>query len=131
MILGRSLGRLIGNVSCPTLFIHGEADTLVPPEHSLRLFERCRARKLLVMPPTMEHNSHLFSDKDFLAIPAIHFFGFPGYHTPNPPRLPPLLFENAGRCAPRGQPAGPRGGHPGGTAPWLCDCVPRGDPHHA
>lgn len=27
---------LAGNVSCPTLFIHGEKDSLVPPSHSAR-----------------------------------------------------------------------------------------------
>ena len=29
----------------------------------------------------MEHNSNLFGDASFLAVPAIHFFGFPGYYT--------------------------------------------------
>ena len=31
--------RIIANVSCSTLFIHGEADSLIPPEHSLKLFK--------------------------------------------------------------------------------------------
>ncbi|CAK0833220.1 unnamed protein product [Prorocentrum cordatum] len=75
----------------------------------------------------------LSGDKDFLAVPAIHFFGFPGFRTPSPPRLPPRLFENANRGAPRGQPAGPRGEHRGGggAGPCLCDCMPRGDPQAA
>ena len=33
--------RIIANVSCSTLFIHGESDSLIPAEHSLRLF-KCR-----------------------------------------------------------------------------------------
>merc|ERR1719393_368417 len=89
--------RTIANVSCSTLFIHGERDGLIPAEHSLRLFKRCRARKLLITPPKMEHNSNLFGDASFLAVPAIHFFGFPGYYTSTPPRLPAHLFENPER----------------------------------
>lgn len=85
--------RLINNVSCSTLLIHGEADTLIPVEHSLRLFKRCRARKLLITPPKMEHNSNLFKDATFLAEPAIHFFGFPGYYTSTPPKFPSKVFE--------------------------------------
>lgn len=63
--------RIIANVSCSTLFIHGESDSLIPAEHSLRLFKRCRARKLLVTPPKMEHNSNLFGDASFLAVPYL------------------------------------------------------------
>mmetsp|Transcript_140545 Transcript_140545/g.350354 ORF Transcript_140545/g.350354 Transcript_140545/m.350354 type:complete len:1466 (-) Transcript_140545:49-4446(-) len=119
--------RIIANVSCSTLFIHGENDGLIPAEHSLRLFKRCRARKLLITPPRMEHNSNLFGDASFLAVPAIHFFGFPGYYTSTPPRLPACLFENPesrkrvrekGRC------------EVSGLKPWLCDCLAKSDPHH-
>lgn len=89
--------RFISNVSCATLFIHGDADRLIPVEHSLKLFKRCRSRKLLVTPPRMEHNSHLFADPSFLAVPAIHFFGFPGYRTERPPHFPANLFEQPTR----------------------------------
>jgi len=119
--------KIIANVSCSTLFIHGECDGLIPAEHSLRLFKRCRARKLLITPPKMEHNSNLFGDASFLAVPAIHFFGFPGYYTSTPPRLPAYLFENPERRArlreqlkedtPMSQ-------------PWLCSCLAKSDPHH-
>merc|ERR1712113_571130 len=91
--------KVIANVSCSTLFIHGECDGLIPAEHSLRLFERCRARKLLITPPRMEHNSNLFGDASYLAVPAIHFFGFPGYYTTSPPRMPGSLFESPERRA--------------------------------
>lgn len=50
------------NVSCPVLFIHGASDTLIPVDHSKTLFGLCRARKLLVTPPKMDHNSSMFSD---------------------------------------------------------------------
>ncbi|CAD7946151.1 unnamed protein product [Amoebophrya sp. A25] len=70
------------NVKCPTLFIHGAKDRLLPAEHSLELFHQCRAeRKKLHVCEHMEHNSHLFVDGDFFAVPCISFFGFPGYST--------------------------------------------------
>mmetsp|Transcript_2246 Transcript_2246/g.5586 ORF Transcript_2246/g.5586 Transcript_2246/m.5586 type:complete len:417 (+) Transcript_2246:93-1343(+) len=120
--------KIIANVSCSTLIIHGESDGLIPVEHSLRLFKRCRARKLLITPPKMEHNSNLFGDASFLAVPAIHFFGFPGYYTSTPPRLPAHLFENPERRARMRDRA--RGGDLAGQKPWLCDCLGNGDPHH-
>lgn len=91
---------LIGNVSCPTLFIHGEKDNLVPPSQSVALFKQCRARKLLITPPTMEHNTNLFTDASFLAVPAINFFGLPGYQQETPPTMPSRFFEvESGRQA--------------------------------
>jgi pimeloyl-ACP methyl ester carboxylesterase len=85
---------LIGNVSCPTLFIHGERDSLVPPAQSMALFKQCRARKLLVNPPGMEHNTNLFTDASFLAVPAINFFGLPGYQQDTPPAMPEQYFSD-------------------------------------
>mmetsp|Transcript_2597 Transcript_2597/g.7762 ORF Transcript_2597/g.7762 Transcript_2597/m.7762 type:complete len:601 (-) Transcript_2597:61-1863(-) len=120
--------RIIANVSCSTLFIHGGNDGLIPAEHSLRLFRRCRARKLLITPPKMEHNSNLFGDASFLAVPAIHFFGFPGYYTTTPPRLPACLFENPDRrkrVVEGGEAQGP-----GGLKPWLCDCLGKSENQH-
>lgn len=119
--------KIIGNVSCSTLLIHGECDGLIPAEHSLRLFKRCRARKLLITPPRMEHNSNLFGDASFLAVPAIHFFGFPGYYTSTPPRLPAYLFENPDRRAKLREQVRQDSA---GLKPWLCDCLAKGDPHH-
>mmetsp|Transcript_70320 Transcript_70320/g.164746 ORF Transcript_70320/g.164746 Transcript_70320/m.164746 type:complete len:413 (+) Transcript_70320:34-1272(+) len=114
--------RIIANVSCSTLFIHGEADSLIPADHSLRLFKRCRARKLLVTPKKMEHNSNLFGDASFLAVPAIHFFGFPGYYTVSPPRLPAHVFEDPSRKSSANE-----GAAKGSLAaclkkPFFCDC---------
>jgi len=84
---------LIGNVSCPTLFIHGEKDNLVPTAQSVALFKHCRARKLLITPPSMGHNTNLFVDASFLAVPAINFFGLPGYQQDIPPQMPARFFE--------------------------------------
>jgi hypothetical protein len=85
---------IIGNVSCAVLFIHAAKDRTVPMEHSATLFQKCRSRKLLITPETMEHNSHLFADPQFLAVPAIHFFHFPCYQTNNPPTLPLYVFKS-------------------------------------
>lgn len=124
--------KIIANVSCSTLFIHGECDGLIPPEHSLRLFKRCRARKLLITPPKMEHNSNLFGDASFLAVPAIHFFGFPGYYTAMPPRLPTHLFEDPERKArlSKDQIMPDEASLSAPRPSWLCDCLAKGDPHH-
>lgn len=84
---------LIKNVQCPTLFIHGEKDTLIPATHSLELFRKCRGRKVFITPPRMDHNSNLWMDAQFLAVPAINFFGLPGFCTDNPPKMPAALFE--------------------------------------
>jgi len=121
--------KLIANVSCATLFIHGENDGLLPPEHSLRLFKRCRARKLLITPPRMEHNSNLFGDASYLAVPAIHFFGFPGYYTSTPPRLPTHLFDSPERRA-RLREQMQEAQEKSAPSPWLCGCFAKGDPHH-
>mmetsp|Transcript_98086 Transcript_98086/g.184448 ORF Transcript_98086/g.184448 Transcript_98086/m.184448 type:complete len:411 (+) Transcript_98086:113-1345(+) len=86
--------QLISNVSCPTLFIHGEKDNLVPPEQSVALFKQCRARKLLITPPALEHNTNLWSDASFLAVPAINFFGLPGYQQDSPVTMPHHVFED-------------------------------------
>lgn len=118
--------RIIANVSCSTLFIHGEADGLIPAEHSLRLFRKCRARKLLITPPRMDHNSNLFGDASFLAVPAIHFFGFPGYYTASPPRLPAKIFESPEK----NKEAPPKFKCESSSVKLLlCDCLAKNEQH--
>jgi len=122
---------LIGNVSCPTLFIHGEKDSLVPPSHSVALFKHCRARKLLITPPGMEHNTNLFTDAQFLAVPAINFFGLPGYQQECPPQMPARFFEDGRQqfllrkaARRKHQPPKREGAQPEESSPWffLCGC---------
>lgn len=47
----------------PVLFIHGEADTLIPPAASKRLYEAKRGAKELHLFPGAEHARSLFSDR--------------------------------------------------------------------
>lgn len=127
---------LIGNVSCPTLFIHGEKDNLVPPSHSVALFKNCRARKLLITPPGMEHNTNLFTDAQFLAVPAINFFGLPGYQQEVPPQMPSRFFEDGRqafllRKSSRRKITDKKESVLSSTSPWffLCGCpTSRGRP---
>jgi hypothetical protein len=50
---------------CPTLLIHGAADTLIPPRHSKRLYERITAPRQLELIEDAGHNT---------------LTGFPRYH---------------------------------------------------
>jgi len=42
----------------------------------------------------MEHNTNLFTDASYLAVPAINFFGLPGYQQDTPPQVPQRFFED-------------------------------------
>jgi len=69
----------IRNVRAATLIIHGKRDVLIPTEHSLELYSCSRAdRKKFVTPTAMEHNSNLFAEAEFFAIPCLQFFNLPG-----------------------------------------------------
>jgi fermentation-respiration switch protein FrsA (DUF1100 family) len=48
--------RTISNLSVPLLFVHGGADTLVPPEHGQRLFDAANEPKRLLVVPSANHN---------------------------------------------------------------------------
>ena len=47
---------VIGRLRAPLLVIHGEADGLVPPEHSRRLYEAASEPKRLMIVPRAGHN---------------------------------------------------------------------------
>jgi fermentation-respiration switch protein FrsA (DUF1100 family) len=46
----------IREVNCPVLVLAGEADTIVPPEHSRRLYEAVSSPRRLVTFPGADHN---------------------------------------------------------------------------
>mmetsp|Transcript_4645 Transcript_4645/g.10014 ORF Transcript_4645/g.10014 Transcript_4645/m.10014 type:complete len:597 (+) Transcript_4645:244-2034(+) len=74
---------LVRKVTSPLLVVHGKQDTLVPVEHGLTLFEACSARKSLVSPENMGHNTNLNRDTSYFAVPFLSFFGL----------LPPVQRE--------------------------------------
>lgn len=70
---------LIGKVRCPTMFLHGQKDTIIPWEHSEALYALCSSRKLFINPPEMEHNTNLTTDISNLVVPMFRFFPLPDY----------------------------------------------------
>ena len=46
----------IKNVSCPTFFIHGKSDPLIPYEETLALIDMCKCKKDSLLPNHMTHN---------------------------------------------------------------------------
>jgi len=63
----------ISSVACPTIILHGLADTVIPHTHGERLFELLpNVQKLLLTPADMTHNNfNMFED---LIDPVQHFF---------------------------------------------------------
>jgi fermentation-respiration switch protein FrsA (DUF1100 family) len=65
-------------VRSPLLVVHGEADTLVPPEHGRRLLDAANEPKRLLMIPSASHNDVIVQGgpaywqalRDFLRLPA-------------------------------------------------------------
>lgn len=47
---------LISKVTCPTLFIHGQIDNLIPFTHSIELSKKCGGPYELILPEEMDHN---------------------------------------------------------------------------
>mmetsp|Transcript_73037 Transcript_73037/g.237510 ORF Transcript_73037/g.237510 Transcript_73037/m.237510 type:complete len:557 (+) Transcript_73037:127-1797(+) len=82
----------IQEVGSPLLVVHGKADSVVPWSHGKKLYELCRARKRLVAPDNMKHNSNLHTDPSFFVLPMLHFFGLPDYKFEDL-EVPPWLFD--------------------------------------
>lgn len=82
---------IISEVTCPVLFVHGVADSVVPMLHSARLFHLCRTRKLLITPSNLSHNADAGELLSAVTPPAMRFFGLPRFGG-GPPELPSALF---------------------------------------
>merc|ERR1719161_2447953 len=72
-----SMGKIVTRQG--VLFVHGKSDSLIPWHHSERLYELCTARKLLVCPQEMEHNTNLLSKVEYFVLPMLQFFSLPDY----------------------------------------------------
>ena len=48
------------NVKCPTFFLHGKKDKLIPYQHSKDLKKTCKGPTFAHFPKTMDHNEFSF-----------------------------------------------------------------------
>lgn len=62
---------LMPQITCPTFFVHGQQDTLIPYSHSQELHGLCSGPSTLLLPREMDHNEFDFYDD--LSLP---FSGF-------------------------------------------------------
>mmetsp|Transcript_27355 Transcript_27355/g.63705 ORF Transcript_27355/g.63705 Transcript_27355/m.63705 type:complete len:387 (-) Transcript_27355:14-1174(-) len=67
----------IARVRSPTLVIHGKQDDLIPHTQGEAVYKECIARKGLVCPPQMSHNSNITSDLSIFVMPMLQFFPLP------------------------------------------------------
>mmetsp|Transcript_35670 Transcript_35670/g.90755 ORF Transcript_35670/g.90755 Transcript_35670/m.90755 type:complete len:604 (-) Transcript_35670:56-1867(-) len=70
---------LMQRVSSPLLLVHGKLDTVVPWTHGQALYKACTARKRIIVPEKMHHNSNLFAEPSFFVMPMLQFFTLPDY----------------------------------------------------
>lgn len=70
---------LVSKIVAPTMIIHGQRDELISCRHGESLYELLRARKLLISPPEMEHNTNLLTDLQYFVLPMFQFFALPDY----------------------------------------------------
>ena len=55
----------INEVSCPVIFLHGSDDTLIPPSHSVKLFDSFTGKKKMIIVDRGSHNDlHAFRQYD-------------------------------------------------------------------
>lgn len=64
----------IRKLSTPVLFVHGQQDHIVSWRHSLYLYEQCVARKVLIAPEKMMHNSCLAENLSWFVHPVRKLF---------------------------------------------------------
>mmetsp|Transcript_26617 Transcript_26617/g.88290 ORF Transcript_26617/g.88290 Transcript_26617/m.88290 type:complete len:654 (-) Transcript_26617:54-2015(-) len=70
---------LMQRVSSPLLLVHGKLDTVVPWTHGQALYKACTARKRIIVPEKMHHNSNLLAEPSFFVLPMLQFFTLPDY----------------------------------------------------
>lgn len=72
-------GEAAPKITSPTMIIHGQRDELIACRHGESIYELLRARKLLISPPEMEHNTNLLTNLQFFVFPMFQFFALPDY----------------------------------------------------
>jgi len=123
---------LAQHIRSPTLIVHGQLDTLIPCEHGRRIYDSVPAKKMMVCPALMGHNSCLLRDVSDFVLPMTQFFSLPDYtfedivvpdwvYQQRPPVVrSPDRMEVAGPSAPRACEV-PTPPTPRGIAAFLSD----------
>jgi len=70
---------LAGQISSPTLIVHGQQDSLIPLDHGKQVYESLTTRKMMVCPATMGHNTSLLKSIGTFVLPMTQFFSLPDY----------------------------------------------------
>lgn len=70
---------LVGMVRSPTLIIHGLKDSLIPCSQGEALYQKLSAKKMMVCPAEMDHNTSLLNTIETFVLPMIQFFSLPDY----------------------------------------------------
>lgn len=66
-------------IESPTLIIHGQQDTLIPISHSKAIYDALPAKKMMVCPAMMGHNTSLLANVGTFVLPMTQFFSLPDY----------------------------------------------------
>lgn len=70
---------LASKIESPTLIIHGQQDTLIPLAHSKLIYDTLPAKKMMVCPAMMGHNTSLLANVATFVLPMTQFFSLPDY----------------------------------------------------
>lgn len=70
---------LAGKIESPTLIIHGQQDTLIPLQHGKQIYDSVPAKKMMVCPALMGHNTSLLANVGTFVLPMTQFFSLPDY----------------------------------------------------
>lgn len=70
---------LVGKIESPTLIIHGQQDTLIPLQHGKQIYDTVPAKKMMVCPAQMGHNTSLLANVGTFVLPMTQFFSLPDY----------------------------------------------------
>lgn len=70
---------LAGKILSPTLIIHGQQDALIPLQHGKQIYDSVPAKKMMVCPAQMSHNTSLLVNVGTFVLPMTQFFSLPDY----------------------------------------------------
>lgn len=103
---------LAPKIESPTLIIHGQQDALIPFAHGKQIYESIVAKKMMVCPANMGHNTSLLANVGTFVLPMTQFYSLPDY-TFEDIEVPEWAFPDANvdRSAPRPELSG---------AAWHC-----------